>query len=56
MRQDCIDSKKCDENDIEFKRFTRLLMKIPEHTWGCDSKRLPNDWDTWKNNDLAESL
>ena len=36
-RRDCIDTGACDPNDLTMVRFSRLLTKVPEHTWGADT-------------------
>ncbi|KAL4451756.1 hypothetical protein ABPG75_007418 [Micractinium tetrahymenae] len=42
--------------DPAFQRFSRLLLKLPEHTWGVDVKEYPNNWDIWANADLHKKL
>ena len=41
--------------DEAFLNFTRLLLKIPEHTWGIDTKDAPQHWDVWANEDLRKA-
>lgn len=42
--------------DAAFRNFTRLLLKIPEHTWGADTKMAMNDYVNWTNSDFSEAL
>lgn len=35
--------------DEAFQNFTRLLLKVSEHTWGIDTKQAPQSWDVWNN-------
>jgi hypothetical protein len=39
-----------------FHKFSRLLLKIPEHTWGVDTKEYPGDYTRWSNTDLQTAL
>jgi hypothetical protein len=43
-------------DDAEFAAFSRLLLKIPEHTWGVDSKQYPGDYARWSNAELQRAL
>jgi hypothetical protein len=46
-----------DEQGAAFiERFSRLLLKIPEHTWGVDTKEYPGDYTRWSNADLRQVL
>ncbi|KAK9821791.1 hypothetical protein WJX81_004092 [Elliptochloris bilobata] len=38
------------------KNFTRMLLKIPEHTWGADMKTYLPDFDNWDNADFHAHL
>ena len=42
--------------DDDFNRFSRLLVKIPEHTWGVDTKEDPGDYTRWSNVELRKAL
>lgn len=42
--------------DEAFQNFTRLLLKVPEHTWGIDTKQAPQHWDVWNNADFRKAL
>jgi Domain of unknown function (DUF5054) len=42
--------------DTAFQNFTRLLLKVPEHTWGLDTKVAPAHWDVWSNEDFRAAL
>ena len=33
--------------DVRFKRFSRRLLMIPEHTWGMDEKTYLNDHENY---------
>jgi hypothetical protein len=37
-------------------RASRLLLKVPEHTWGVDIKHFLPDWTRWNNSDLEAAL
>ncbi|KAK9798230.1 hypothetical protein WJX73_010911 [Symbiochloris irregularis] len=39
-----------------FRNFSRLLMKIPEHTWGLDIKTNLGDFKNWSNADFQRQL
>ncbi len=39
-----------------FGAFTRMLLKVPEHTWGADSKAYPGDYARWSNAELEAAL
>ncbi|KDD76566.1 hypothetical protein H632_c180p1, partial [Helicosporidium sp. ATCC 50920] len=41
------------EEDEAFFRFSRLLLKLPEHTWGVDVKATLADYEHWSNADFA---
>jgi len=45
-RLECLNSGVCSESDYVIRNFSRLLIKIPEHTWG-----LPGVYDNgnWSN-------
>lgn len=50
-------SPKCDDtNACHWQRFLTLLAKVPEHTWGTDTKQYPGDYIKWKNSDFHEAL
>jgi hypothetical protein len=42
--------------DPAFRNFTRFLLKVPEHTWGIDSKVAPASWGVWGNDEFREAL
>jgi hypothetical protein len=48
-RDSCIRAKECDLKDPRVKEFSRLLVKIAEHTWGSDVKHYLNDKTNWNN-------
>lgn len=37
------------DEDPAFDAFSRMLLKIPEHTWGADVKKALADWGNWTN-------
>lgn len=43
-------------DDAAFLRFSRLLLKVPEHTWGVDTKQYPGDYHRWSNVQLQGAL
>jgi hypothetical protein len=43
-------------DEARFDAFARMLLKIPEHTWGCDSKAFPGDYERWSNAELEAAL
>jgi hypothetical protein len=46
----------CCLQDEAFQNFTRLLLKVPEHTWGMDTKQAPQNWDVWSNAAFRKAL
>lgn len=42
--------------DPDFDAFSRLLIKVPEHTWGADAKRALGDWAAWNNSAFHAAL
>lgn len=42
--------------DPSFQNFTRLFLKVPEHTWGIDSKTAPASWEVWSNDEFRAAL
>lgn len=49
MRNQCILDGRCALSDIRIKRFSRMLIKIAEHTWGVDIKIFLHDYLNWSN-------
>ncbi|KAK9915574.1 hypothetical protein WJX75_001002 [Coccomyxa subellipsoidea] len=43
-----------ESTDPKMRNFTRMLIKVPEHTWGPDVKVYLNDYDNWSNDLFAE--
>ncbi|GAB4813534.1 hypothetical protein N2152v2_000580 [Parachlorella kessleri] len=41
---------------LAFQKFSRLLLKVPEHTWGVDVKKALGDYDNWSNKDFHAQL
>jgi hypothetical protein len=37
-RRACLESGRCSPDAMDLKRFERLLVKVPEHTWGARRK------------------
>jgi hypothetical protein len=56
LRKDCVDAGVCNTSDINFRHFDRFLMKIPEHTWGLDTKLFLGDWSNWSNEAFQKVL
>eukprot|EP00039_Didymoeca_costata_P022315 m.4244 g.4244 ORF g.4244 m.4244 type:complete len:806 (-) comp2940_c0_seq1:86-2503(-) len=52
----CLNSGVCDIQDVSFMRFDRLLLKIPEHTWGEDIQCYYGDNLNWTNTQLLSAL
>jgi hypothetical protein len=48
-RESCIRAKQCDIYDPRIKAFSRMLIKIAEHTWGSDVKKYLADTTNWNN-------
>lgn len=40
----------------EFYNFSRLLLKVPEHTWGVDIKKTLHDFEDYSNTRLHGCL
>lgn len=55
-RAACLASGECSRGDAALANFTRLLLKVPEHTWGADVKAALGDWGRWANADLHAAL
>jgi hypothetical protein len=43
-------------DEAAYLKFSRLLLKIPEHTWGVDTKEYPGDYSRWSNIELKDAL
>jgi len=43
-------------DEAAFLKFSRLLLKIPEHTWGVDTKEYPGDYSRWSNAELKNAV
>lgn len=54
LRANCIREGECDQSDLNFKNFNRLLIKASEHTWGLDVKTFLHDTDNWSNSDFEK--
>lgn len=48
-RRRCLQSGECHAQDAAFLNFSRILTKVPEHTWGLDVKKALNDFTNWDN-------
>lgn len=42
--------------DPNFRNFSRLLLKLPEHTWGVDANAYPGTFDVWTNEDVRAAI
>ncbi|KAL0047364.1 hypothetical protein WJX82_001496 [Trebouxia sp. C0006] len=42
--------------EADYRNFSRLLLKIPEHTWGFDTKTFLHDNANWANKDFHAQL
>ena len=49
LRTTCIDSGRCDLKTAGMRAFDRLMVKVPEHTWGVASQVFLNDYENWTN-------
>ena len=47
QRQACIAAGECDPGAPAMRAFDRLLMKVPEHTWGVASQIFMPDYTNW---------
>eukprot|EP00892_Ulva_mutabilis_P005410 jgi/Ulvmu1/3240/UM150_0013.1 len=56
MRSQCLYDGGCVIQDPAFQNFTRLFLKVPEHTWGIDTKSAPASWGVWGNDDFRAAL
>lgn len=43
-------------DEAAYLKFSRLLLKVPEHTWGVDTKEYPGDYSRWTNKELKNAL
>eukprot|EP00658_Telonema_sp_P-2_P085848 TRINITY_DN987_c0_g1_i3.p1 TRINITY_DN987_c0_g1~~TRINITY_DN987_c0_g1_i3.p1 ORF type:complete len:574 (-),score=102.35 TRINITY_DN987_c0_g1_i3:366-2087(-) len=56
-RRECLEEGACQVEDVEMRRFDRLLTKIPEHTWGEDTTwYLGQDYANWTNSQFEAAL
>lgn len=55
-RTACISTGECEPATASFRRFDRLLTKIPEHTWGADVSVYLDNFKDWANVDLERLL
>jgi len=55
-RTACLLSGECVADNPVFANFSRLLLKIPEHTWSVDIKKGLKDWTIWNNTALREAI
>lgn len=46
----------CAVQTPEFYNFSRLLLKVPEHTWGVDIKKTLHDFQDYGNTHLHDCL
>ncbi|KAL6772128.1 hypothetical protein ACKKBG_A29040 [Auxenochlorella protothecoides x Auxenochlorella symbiontica] len=44
------------KEDPAFDAFSRLLLKVPEHTWGVDIKKALMDYTHWSNHKFHQQL
>ncbi|CAL5224396.1 g7077 [Coccomyxa viridis] len=44
------------EDEAAYKNFSRILSKIPEHTWGLDVKTFLADYSNWSNKEFQDQL
>jgi len=49
LRKECIESKQCDATSPAMKAYDRLLVKIPEHTWGVAQAWFLPDYTNYTN-------
>jgi hypothetical protein len=52
----CIERKQCDVTETAILRFERLIIKIPEHTWGTDWQCYNGDNVNWTNAEVYTCL
>jgi len=50
---ECLDSGECDTHDPRIIGFTRLLCKLPEHTWGLPGM---DDDTNWRNDQFHSAI
>jgi len=57
-RSRCLDAGACDITEPNFANFTRLMLKVPEHTWGNDIKKSLAEYDpeSWTNAKFRAAL
>ncbi|KAF8062055.1 hypothetical protein HT031_004315 [Scenedesmus sp. PABB004] len=55
-RAACLADPACPSEGAAFANFTRLLLKVPEHTWGVDIKKTLADFVNYSNPDFHACL
>ena len=57
-RSRCLEARACDVAEPNFANFTRLLLKVPEHTWGNDIKKSLAEFEpgSWTNGQFRAAL
>ncbi|KAF6263057.1 hypothetical protein COO60DRAFT_1635480 [Scenedesmus sp. NREL 46B-D3] len=55
-RAACIADPACPSQGGSFYNFSRLLLKVPEHTWGVDIKKTLHDFVNYSNSDFYSCL
>jgi hypothetical protein len=56
LRDACIGSGACVRGSPAMKTFDRLLVKVPEHTWGLAQSWFIPDYTNWSNVDFGKAL
>eukprot|EP00730_Choanoeca_flexa_P005701 TRINITY_DN12004_c0_g2_i1.p1 TRINITY_DN12004_c0_g2~~TRINITY_DN12004_c0_g2_i1.p1 ORF type:complete len:799 (+),score=141.55 TRINITY_DN12004_c0_g2_i1:145-2397(+) len=49
LRKTCIENGRCDPNNEAMMAFDRLMVKVPEHTWGVAQTWFLPDYENWTN-------
>eukprot|EP00775_Hariotina_reticulata_P006744 gene6744-6964_t len=55
-RAACTADPTCPSDTAAFFNFSRLLVKVPEHTWGVDIKKTLHDFTNYSNADFHQCL
>ena len=56
QRLACLESGACDATHPAMRAFDRLLVKVPEHTWGEDTTWYLHDYDNWTNPQINAAM
>jgi len=55
LRDQCLASGECARSSAAMKTFDRMLVKVPEHTWGLAQSWFLPDYTNWSNVDFSRA-